>query len=168
MEPQYISRFFFIYCTVTGVKKIVHYTADFLSLIEVRPIEVPLYYFKSLRKWPRDLRQFWLELQKNIRLPCFFVAYILNFKYSQTPLIRILRGHRKCPYERGVRIKCVELRNCKGFVSPGTKQTLRKNEVSVLKAGFVGELMLRGLWQRYFLGSWTAGRLENSNSRQIR
>ena len=64
------------------------------------------------------------------------MAYILNFKYSQTPLIRILRGHRKCPYERGVRIKCVELRNWKGFVSPGTKQTLRKNEVSVLKAGF--------------------------------
>ena len=29
---------------------------------------------------------------------------------SQTPLIRTPRGHRKCPYLRGVRIKRVEFR----------------------------------------------------------
>ena len=28
--PRYISRFFFIYFTVTGVKKIVRYTKDFI------------------------------------------------------------------------------------------------------------------------------------------
>ena len=51
-----------------------------------------------------------IRTTKEYTLTLFFVAYILNFKYSQIPLIRILRGHRKCPYERGVRIKCVELR----------------------------------------------------------
>ena len=38
-------RFFFIYFTITGVKKIFCYTKDFVIIIEVHYIEVPLYHF---------------------------------------------------------------------------------------------------------------------------
>ena len=37
-----ISRYFSIYFSITGVKKIVRYTEDFV-LLEVRYMEVPLY-----------------------------------------------------------------------------------------------------------------------------
>ena len=88
-----------------------------------------------------------IRTTKEYTLTLFFVAYILNFKYSQIPLIRILRGHRKCPYEQGVRIKCVELREIVRTLFPqGQSKLSVKSEVSVRKAGFVGELMLRGLW----------------------
>ena len=38
-----LSRFFFIYFTITGLKKIVRYTEDFVIYIEVRYIEGQLY-----------------------------------------------------------------------------------------------------------------------------
>ena len=38
-----ISRFFFSYFTIAGVKKIICYTEDFVIIMEVRHIAVPLY-----------------------------------------------------------------------------------------------------------------------------
>ena len=66
--------------------------------------------FQKFKKVAQRSQAILIRTTKEYTLTLFFVAYILNFKYSQIPLIRILRGHRKCPYERGVRIKCVELR----------------------------------------------------------
>ena len=40
-----MSFFFIIYFTITGVKKIFCYTKDFVIIIEVHYIEVPLYHF---------------------------------------------------------------------------------------------------------------------------
>ena len=51
----YIEVLFHIFFCYWGKE---NNTEDFVSRIEVRYIEVPLYYFKSLRKWPRDPRQF--------------------------------------------------------------------------------------------------------------
>ena len=45
-----MSRFFSIYFTISGVKKIVCYTEDFAIIIEACYIEVPLYVRVALTK----------------------------------------------------------------------------------------------------------------------
>ena len=69
MEPQYISRFFFIYFTVTGVKKIVHYTEDFVSLIEVSYIVL----FQNFKKVAQRSQAILIRTTKEYTLTLFFL-----------------------------------------------------------------------------------------------
>ena len=52
---------------------------------------------------------------------------------SQTPLILTLRGPQKVSVLSGLNLE----KMLKGFLSPGTKQTVRDNEVSVLRGYLV-------------------------------
>ena len=104
VELRYISRFFFIYFTVTSWSKENRSLYRGLRFIVVRYIEVPQYNIK-FKKVAQGAQAILIGTTKRIYVYpffFFFLAYILNFKYSQTPLIRILRGsrgrHRKCPH----------------------------------------------------------------------
>ena len=75
MEPQYISRFFFIYFTVTGVKKIVHYTEDFVSLIEVSYIVL----FQNFKKVAQRSQAILIRTTKEYTLTLFFCGIHFEF-----------------------------------------------------------------------------------------
>ena len=110
MEPRYVSRFFFIYFTVTGVKKNRSLYRGLRFTYRGSLYRDSTVLFQKFKKVAQGAQEILIRTTKEYTFTLFFVAHILNFKFSQIPLIRILRGHRKCPYERGVRIKWVEFR----------------------------------------------------------